>query len=190
MSGKYSSNLPSFKGEPTEDDENTKQPDYDRFKTWVEDGFREGRRRTARPMARIIALLVIILCLGWGASRPDGIKRRLLASEHPRTPIPVGISAGETPAWTVENVRNAVDSVKPQAQACLQGWSGMATNDDGMVVAEVVLTPDGPEEAALYDQVGEVPESVALCLGGAIGSVSWPLPPKKESVPFPILGGQ
>lgn len=189
MSGKYSSNLPSFKGEPVEDEENKKKPDFERFESWVEDGFREGRRRAARPMARVIALLVIILCLGWSASRPDGIKKRLLGSEHPRQAIPVGISAGDPPTWTVENVRNAVDLVKPQAQACLQGWSGMATNDEGMVVAEVVLSPEGPEEAAVYDQVGEIPESVASCLGIAIGSVSWPLPPKKESVPFPILGG-
>ena len=66
----------------------------------------------------------------------------------------------------------------------------MATNDDGMVVAEVVLTPEGPEEAAIYDQVTEIPEPVAACLGAAIGSVSWPLPAQKESVPFPILGGK
>ena len=190
MSGKYSSNLPSFKGEPNEEDENNKKPGYERFESWVEDGFRQGGRRAGRPMARVIALLIIILCLGWSASRPDGLKKRLLGSEHPRTPIPVGISVGESPPWTVDNVRAAVNSVQPQAQSCLQGWSGMATNDDGMVVAEVVLTPEGPEEAAIYDQVAEVPEPVAACLGAAIGSVSWPLPAQKESVPFPILGGK
>ena len=190
MSEKYSKRLPSFKGEPVQEEESSKKPDYERFEEWVEDGYREGKRREARPMARMVALLVIISCLAWSASRPDGLKRRLLGGEHPRTPIPVGIAVGDSPAWTIDNVKIAVESIRPAAQACLQGWQALTTNDDGMVVAEVVLTPEGPEEAAIYDQVAEVPESVASCLGAAIGSVSWPLPPKRESVPFPIIGGR
>ena len=190
MSRKYSSKLSTFKGDPPEQEDGTRKPDYERFEEWVEDGYREGKRREARPIARMVALLVIILCLAWSASRPDGLKRRLLGSEHPRTPIPVGISVGEPPPWTIDNVKAAVESIRPAAQACLQGWQGQTTNDDGMVVAEVVLTPEGPDEAAIYDQVAEVPESVATCVGTAIGSVPWPLPPKTESVPFPIVGGQ
>ena len=190
MSDKYSGRLPSFKGEPSEDSDGEKKVDFERFEPWVEEGFREGRRREARPLARMIALLVIISCLAWSASRPDGLKRRLIGAEHPRTPIPVGIAVGESPEWTVDNVRTVVEQIRPEAVTCLQGWRDLTTNDEGMVVAEVVLSPDGPEEAALYDQMTAVPAPVATCLGEAIGSVPWPLPPKRESVPFPIIGGK
>jgi hypothetical protein len=166
-----------------------REPDYERFHDWVKDGFREGRRREARPIMRLVALTVIILCLAWGATRPSTLKSALVDDDHPRTPIPVGIAVGESPSWSVENVQSAVDTVKPRAAKCLEGWSGMAMNKDGQVVVEVVLTPDGPEEAALYDQVGDTPASVAECLGAALGSVAWPLPAQRESLPFPIVGG-
>ena len=64
----------------------------------------------------------------------------------------------------------------------------MFDDESLMWVAEVVLTPTGPEEAAIYDQVGPIPDSIANCLGRAMGSKSWPVPPKTESVVFPILG--
>ena len=56
-------------------------------------------------------------------------------------------------------------------------------------VAEVVLTPDGPEEAALYDQTESVPQAVGDCLGDALGAVGWPLPSTEQAVTFPIVGG-
>ena len=124
-----------------------------------------------------------------GVDQANALKSALVGDEHPRTPIPVGISAGEAPEWSVANVQSAVDTVKPRAAKCLEGWSGMATNDDGQVVVEVVLSPEGPEEAALFDQLGETPAAVAECLGAALGSVAWPLPSQRESLPFPIVGG-
>lgn len=176
---------------PTEAEgaKDARKPDYERFHDWVKEGYREGRRRETRPFLRMVALLVIIVCLAWGSTKPHTVKSALIGGEHPRTPIPVGISAGEAPAWTVENVQATVEAVKPVAAECLEGWSGMAMNDDGQVVVEVVLSPEGPEEAALYDQVGETPSAVAECLGAALGSVSWPLPSQRESLPFPIVGG-
>ena len=101
----------------------------------------------------------------------------------------IGIVGGETPTWTESNVLAAVDSVRAPAQACLESWDGLVTNEAGMVVAEVVLTPEGPEEAALYDQVQAVPTEVADCLGRALGSVAWPLPETDQYLPFPIVGG-
>ena len=166
-----------------------REPDYERFQDWVKEGFREGRRREARPLLRMGALMVIILCLAWGSTKPNALKSALVGDEHPRTPIPVGISAGDAPEWSVANVQSAVNTVKPRAAKCLEGWSGMATNDDGQVVVEVVLSPEGPEEAALFDQLGETPAAVAECLGAALGSVAWPLPSQRESLPFPIVGG-
>ena len=166
-----------------------RDPDYARFHGWVKEGYKEGRRRETRPLLRMVALMVIILCLAWGATKPNTLKSALIGDDHPRTPIPVGISAGASPDWTVANVQAAVDEVKPRAAKCLEGWSGMAMNADGQVIVEVVLSPEGPEEAALYDQVGETPSAVAECLGAALGSVSWPLPEKRESLPFPIVGG-
>lgn len=186
MAGKYSDYLPSFKGEPEEGDE--KERDFERFAPWVKDAFKEGSRRPARPLMRIAALLIMILCLAWSASRPSKIKGVLLDEEHPRAAIPIGIAVGDSPPWTVDGVRSVIEAVQPEAAACLQGWTEMATNEDGMVVAEVVLTPTGPDEAAIYDQVGPIPDSIANCLGRAIGSKSWPVPPKTESVVFPILG--
>ena len=172
-----------------EEGKSKREPDYERFQDWVKEGFREGRRREARPLLRMGALMVIILCLAWGSTKPNALKSALVGGEHPRTPIPVGISAGEAPEWSVANVQSAVDTVKPRAAKCLEGWSGMATNDDGQVVVEVVLSPEGPEEAALFDQLGETPAAVAECLGAALGSVAWPLPSQRESLPFPIVGG-
>ena len=166
-----------------------REPDYERFEDWVKEGFKEGQRREARPLMRMAALMVIIACLAWGSTQPNALKSALVGDDHPRTPIPVGISAGEAPEWTVANVQAAVADVKPRAAKFLEGWSGLAMNVDGQVVVEVVLTPEGPEEAALYDQVGETPAAVANCLGSALGSVAWPLPSQRESLPFPILGG-
>ena len=60
---------------------------------------------------------------------------------------------------------------------------------NGAVVAEVVLTPEGPEEAALYDQTESVPQAVGDCLGNALGAVGWPLPTTEQAVAFPIVGG-
>ena len=37
--------------------------------------------------------------------------------------------------------------------------------------------------------LGETPAAVAECLGAALGSVAWPLPAQRESLPFPIVGG-
>jgi hypothetical protein len=140
-------------------------------------------------MLRMVALLVIIMCLAWSASRPAGLKRALVKPGHVRMVLPIGIVGGEAPPWTEANVLAAVDGVRPAAQACLEGWDGVVTNDDGMVVAEIVLTPEGADEAALYDQVEAVPVAVADCLGQALGGVAWPLPEETQSLPFPIVGG-
>ncbi len=183
--------LDTSSGEGADEERSEKKwtPDYERFEGWVDEAQREARRRAARPLLRMVALLVVIICLGLSASQPGGIKAVLMGSDHPRTPLPVGISGGPVPEWSEENVRAAVEQVKPRAAQCLEGWSAVAMNQEGQVVVEVVLTPDGPEEAALYDQVGTTPTPVAECLGAAIGSVSWPLPKERQALPFPIVGG-
>ena len=140
-------------------------------------------------MLRLAALMVIIACLAWGAQQPGSLKRALVGPEHPRAMFPISIATGETPEWTEPNVRAAIAVVQPVARACLQGWGDMTMNDKGMVVAEVVLDPSGPEEAAIYDQVVEIPPELARCLGAALGSVSWPLPDEQQYVQFPIVGG-
>jgi hypothetical protein len=66
----------------------------------------------------------------------------------------------------------------------------MAMNEEGMVVVEVVLTPEGPDEAAIYDQVVPVPAGIQACLGAALGSRMWPNPSELQSVHFPIVGGR
>ena len=187
MTRRYSDELPSFKKDQPDEEEEIRG--HERFVHWVEDGFKEGVRREPGPMLRMAGLLVIILCLAWSASRPSGLKRVLVKPGHARAVLPIGIVGGEAPSWTGANVLAAVDGVRPPAQACLEGWDGVVTNEDGMVVGEVVLTPTGPEEAALYDQVEEIPVAVADCLGRALGSVSWPLPETDQSLPFPIVGG-
>ena len=186
MSSKYSDELPSFKKDRNVEEEAKGQ---ERFDQWIEDGQGLKYKRQARPMMRMIALLVIILCLTWSASNPSGLKRVLMGPDHPRVVLPIGIAGGETPVWTEANVRSSIETVRPRARQCLDGWSEMTTNDDGMVVAEVVLTPAGPEEAAIFDQLAEVPPGIQNCLGAAIGSVPWPLPPDNQSIPFPIIGG-
>lgn len=187
MTPSYSDELPSFKKDQPDEEEELRG--HERFGHWVEEGFAEGGRREPGPLLRMGGLLVIILCLAWSASRPSGLKRVLVKPGHARFVLPIGIVGGEAPSWTEANVLAAVDEVRPPAKACLEGWDGVVTNDDGMVVGEVVLTPTGPEEAALYDQVDGVPVAVADCLGRALGSVSWPLPETVESLPFPIVGG-
>ena len=187
MTQRYSDDLPSFKKEQTDEEEELRG--HERFVHWVEEGFAEGRRREPGPMLRMVALLVIILGLAWSASRPKSLKSALVKPGHARVVLPIAIVGGEAPPWTEAHVLEAVDQVRPSAQACLEGWDGLVTNDDGMVVGEVVLTPEGAEEAALYDQVEAVPEAVADCLGRALGSVAWPLPETVQSLPFPIVGG-
>lgn len=159
------------------------------FSHWVEAGFRAKKRREARPLMRLLALMVIILCLAWGARKPGDFKSALLGPDHPRALLPISISGEDAPEWNEANVRAAIDQVQPRARECLEGWSDMSMNEDGMVVVEVVLDPDGPDEAAIYDQTAPVPSAIQSCLGSALGSVSWPLPSDQQSVHFPIVGG-
>ncbi|MAY79490.1 MAG: hypothetical protein CL930_01770 [Deltaproteobacteria bacterium] len=186
MGRKYSDDLPSFKKDRNVEVELKGQ---ERFDSWIEDGEDLQYRPKARPMMRMVALLVIILCLTWSAANPGGVKRILVGPDHPRVVLPIGIVSGETPEWTEANIRTSISTVRPRAQKCLNGWSEMTTNDDGMVVVEVSLTPEGPEEAAIFDQLAEVPVPIQNCLGTAIGSVAWPLPTDNQSIPFPIVGG-
>ena len=67
MSRRFSDDLPSFKKDQPEEEE---VRGHERFVHWVEEGFKEGGRRESGPMLRMAGLLVIILCLGWSASRP------------------------------------------------------------------------------------------------------------------------
>ena len=60
-----------------------------------------------------------------------------------RGPRSRSVSRPVAPEWSVANVQSAVNTVKPRAAKCLEGWSGTATNDDGQVVVEVVLSPEG-----------------------------------------------
>ena len=159
------------------------------FSHWVEEGFRPKSRREARPMMRLAALIVIILCLGWSAQKPGEFKRVLLGPEHPRAVLPIGIAAGEPPQWNEANLRSAIGTVQPLARKCLEGWSDMSMSTKGMIVVEVVLDASGPDEAAIYDQTVPVPTEIQSCLGDALGSVSWPLPEDQQSVQFPIIGG-
>jgi len=139
-------------------------------------------------MLRVAALVVIIFCLAWSAEQPGDLKKVLLGAEHPRLILPIGIASGEPPAWSESNLRTAISTVQPVARKCLEGWSDMSMNEEGMVVVEVVLDDTGPDEAAIYDQVAPVPPGVQTCLGTALGSVAWPLPAEQQSVHFPIIG--
>jgi hypothetical protein len=186
MGRRYSDNLPSFKKDRNVEVEEKGQ---ERFDDWIEDGEDLQYQPKTRPMMRMIALLVIILGLTWSASNPGGVKRVLMGVDHPRVMLPIGIIGGETPEWTEDNIRASIATVRPRAQKCLNGWSEMTTNEEGMVVVEVSLTPEGPEDAAIFDQLAEIPLPIQNCLGTAIGSVSWPLPVERQSIPFPILGG-
>ena len=160
-----------------------------RFSHWVEEGFGNHRKREARPMLRLAALMVIIASLAWGAQKPGSLKRALVGPEHPRTMLPIQIATGDAPEWNEANVRSAIETVQPLARACLQGWGDMTMNDKGMVVVEVVLDASGPDEAAIYDQAASVPTEIKGCLGSALGEVSWPLPEEQQFVQFPIVGG-
>ena len=186
MVWKYSDGLASFKGDPDEDADAKTKPGFDRFAPWVQQGFKKGKGPQGRPLMRVVALLIIIVALAWSSTRPNGLKRVLIGGGHSRVDLPLGIGVGVAPAWTEENVRAAVSGVRPKALACLNGWPELVTNDDGKVVVEVVLTPDGPDGATLFDQVAPVPSPIATCLGGVIGSAPWPLPADTQSVPFPI----
>ena len=186
MGRKYSDDLPSFKKDRNVEVEVRGQ---ERFDSSIEDGEDLQYRPKTRPMMRMIALLVIILCLTWSAANPGGVKRILIGPDHPRVVLPIGIVGGETPEWTEDNIRASISTVRPKAQQCLNGWSEMTTNEDGMVVVEISLTPEGAEEAAIFDQLAEVPVPIQNCLGSALGSVSWPLPTEPQSIPFPIIGG-
>ena len=187
MSRRYSDQLPSFKGE--EDEDSKDKRDYERFAPWVRDGFSADGRREPRPFVQMAAFGVLILCLWYGLSRPFALKDALVGEDHPRIALPIQVAVGETPPWSEESVRSAIEQVRPSAAACLEGWTELATNQEGSVVAEVVLSPEGPDEAALYDQVTAVPAGIGDCLGEALGSVSWPLPKTQQSVTFPIVGG-
>ena len=159
------------------------------FSHWVEAGFKAKKRREARPLLRLVALMVIILCLAWGAQKPGDLKNALLGPEHPRALLPIEIASGEPPEWTEANLRTAINIVQPRARKCLEGWSDMSMNEEGMVVVEVVLDATGPDESAIYDQTVALPPSIESCLGSALGSVSWPLPTEQQSIHFPIIGG-
>ena len=184
MSDRFSDQLPTFKGEREEG-----AVDYERFAPWVRDGFSQSGRRESRPFLQMAAFLTMIICLGYGLSRPMEVKRALVGREHPRVALPVLVSATADSPWSEATVRSAIERVRSPAAACLEGWSGLATNEEGAVIAEVVLTPDGPEEAALYDQTESVPQAVGDCLGNALGGVGWPLPSSEQAVTFPIVGG-
>ena len=159
------------------------------FSHWVEAGFKAKKRREARPLLRLLALMVIILCLAWGAQKPGDFKSALLGPEHPRVLLPISIAGEAAPEWNEANVRDAIEQVQPRARKCLEGWSDMSMNQDGMVVVEIVLDADGPDESAIYDQTEPIPQSIQSCLGTALGSVAWPLPADQQSIHFPIVGG-
>jgi len=183
---KYSDWLPRFTKEGRSDKPIRGQ---ERFDDWIDDGQRQSGRPQGRPMMRMVALLIIIMALAYGAQNPSGVMSKLKAEFHPRTAIPVGIAAGDPPPFDEASLTQAIETVQPVAQKCLEGWDGMMTNDDGMVVAEVVLTPDGPDEAAIYDQQAAIPKAVQDCLAGAMSTVVWPRPTETKAVPFPIVGG-
>ena len=178
---------PSKKPKP--DKEESKPVLGEDFSHWVEAGFKAKSRREARPLLRVAALMVIIFCLAWSAQKPGDLKRALVGPEHPRTLLPIGIAGGEAPEWSEANLRATIADVQPRARKCLEGWSDMSMNEEGMVVVEVVLDVTGPDESAIYDQTVPVPESIQACLGDALGSVAWPLPTDQQSVHFPIVGG-
>ena len=159
------------------------------FSPWVEAGFKAKKRREARPLLRLVALMVIILCLAWGAQKPGDLKSALLGPEHPRALLPIAIVPGDPPEWNEANLRDVIGVVQPRARKCLEGWSDMSMNEEGMVVVEVVLDSTGPDESAIYDQNAPIPQQIQDCLGGALGSVVWPLPAAQQSVHFPIIGG-
>ena len=184
MTDRFSEQLPTFKGEREEG-----AVDYERFAPWVRDGFSQSGRRESRPFLQMAAFLTMIICLGYGLSRPMDVKRALVGREHPRIALPILVSAAGNAPWSESSVRAVIERVREPAAGCLEGWDGLATNEDGAVVAEVVLTPEGPEEAALYDQTESVPQAVGDCLGNALGSVGWPLPTTEQAVTFPIVGG-
>ena len=184
---KYSDWLPRFTKKGRSDQPVRVQ---ERFDDWIEEGKKHAGRPQSRPMMRLVALLIMIMALAYGAKNPSGVMSRLTGDVHPRTTIPVGIAAGEPPPFDEVNLTQAIQKVQPVAQKCLEGWDGMMTNKEGMVVAEVVLSPEGPEEAALYDQEGGIPKAVSDCLAGAMSTVVWPRPDENRSVPFPILGGK
>jgi hypothetical protein len=189
MPWKYSDGLSSFK--PEDDGEKVdhpgkKKPGFERFSPWVTEGFRRGAGPQGRPLMRMIALLVIISGLAWGSSRPNGLKRALLGRDHARVVLPIGVNVDKPQPWTQENVRDTIAQVQPLGLLCLQGWEVLTTNAEGKIVVEVVLNAEGAQEAAIYDQSGPVPEGVAQCLAGALGSVAWPLPAQRQAVTFPL----
>jgi hypothetical protein len=186
VTDKYSDHLPSFKDSEEEEGE---VRGYRRFTDWVDDGYSKAGRKESRPFVRMAALLVMIFFLGYGSSRPQALKKAIVGEDHPRIALPIRVSVEPPAEWTEANVRAAISTVQPKAAACLKGWSDLSTNDEGAVVAEVVLNPTGPEEAALYDQSVAVPQGVGDCLAESLGSVSWPLPETQQSVIFPIVGG-
>ena len=59
---------------------------------------------------------------------------------------------------------------------CLEGWSDMSMNEEGMVVVGGCTWTRRVRDAAIYDQADPVPKPIQDCLGGALGSVVWPLP--------------
>jgi hypothetical protein len=100
-----------------------------------------------------------------------------------------GHLAADTVLFSPEAIIEATRIASPDIEACVDEWlstSPLSEALDGRLVMEVVLSPDGVEEASLLDVEG-VPARMLGCFGGVIYEVEWPRPEERTTIRMPFV---
>ncbi len=184
---KYSDYLPRF-GRNRHRNDDRGQARFDHF---IEAAQYRRQKPRSRPGLKVVAMIVLILGLGWGLSERTTVMTLLGAktrSHRTVVPLAIAMGSGEPPEYSSELIQAHIAQVTPRAQACLLAFPDLQRDASGKVEVEVVLGSGGALEAAVYGQAS-LPDPVARCVGTALGSVKWPQPPWNRKLRFSVIGG-
>lgn len=131
-------------------------------------------RPRARPGMKMFAFGAIILGLAYGVANQAQVKKLLgTRSRGVRTVLPLGVQIKAAPVFSKPDVDASIVRVQPKVGACLAAWPASTGFELDRFEVEVVMTSDGPVEAAMRGPQ-PIPAGVARCVGAALGTETWP----------------
>ncbi len=180
MSDKYSDRLPRFGRNRFRRSDRG----IHRFDVFIRNArLRQGKPKS-RPGFKIFAMAIIIGGLAYGVTERNNVMRLMGAKDRSvRFVVPLAIPMRAPPEFSKDELNAAIARVQPKAEACLKEWPDATPQLDGSIEVEILLTQQGPVEAAVIGQQS-MPEAIARCVGDALGSQAWPRPKWNRKVRF------
>jgi hypothetical protein len=183
MNDKYSDKLPRFgRNRYRRDDRGIA-----RFDGFIRKARRLRSRPRSRPGLKILAFAIIIGGLAYGVAERKNMLRLLGTRDRGlRTVVPLAVQLIPPPEWSQAETEATIARVQPKVSACVAAWPNPPVEHSGTYEVEIVLTKDGPVEAALSG-MHAVPSVVARCVGHALGTAAWPAPKWLRKVRFSVV---